>query len=120
MKRLLVVLSLVLNLEASGYNSLLFNGNCVTCHFEKESISAPSVIELQARYKDAFPNRKDFIKHMSTWVQYPKAETSIMHDAIKKYELMPELGYDLDTLRSIAEYIYDTDFENLQTDPKVR
>ena len=43
-----------------------------------------------------------------------------MHDAIKKYELMPELGYDLDTLKSIAEYIYDTDFKTLQTDPKVR
>jgi len=120
MKKLLVILCVVFNLEASGYNSLLFNGNCVTCHFEKESISAPSVIELQVRYKDAFPNRDDFIEYMSHWVQYPNAETSIMSDAIKKYELMPELGYDLDTLKSIAEYIYDTDFKILQTDPKVR
>ena len=120
MRKFVVMLILICNLEASGYNSLLFNGNCVTCHFEKESISAPSVIQLQARYKDAFPNRDEFIEYMSTWVQYPNAKTSIMHDAIKKYELMPELGYDLDTLKSIAEYIYDTDFENLQTDPKVR
>lgn len=119
-RKLVVILLVVLNMEASGYNSLLFNGNCVTCHFEKESVSAPSVIELQVRYKDAFPVRDDFIEYMSTWVQYPNAETSIMHDAIKKYELMPELGYDLDTLRSIAEYIYDTDFKALQSDPKVR
>ena len=120
MKRLLVVLVFILNLEASNYNSLLFNGNCVTCHYEKESISAPSVIQLQKRYKDAFPNRDDFIKNMSTWVQYPNADKSIMSDAIDKYELMPELGYDLDTLKNIAEYIYDTDFKTLQTNPKVR
>lgn len=119
-KKLVVILIFVFNLEASDYNSLLFNGNCVTCHFEKESVSAPSAMELQIRYKDAFPNRGDFIEYMSTWVQYPNADTSIMSDAIKKYELMPELGYDLDTLKSIAEYLYDTDFKTLQTDPKVR
>ncbi len=118
-RKIVVILLIVVNIEASGYNSLLFNGNCVTCHFEKESISAPSVMELQVRYKDAFPLRDDFIKYMSTWVQYPNAKTSIMSDAIEKYELMPELGYDLDTLKSIAEYIYDTDFQTLQTDPKV-
>ena len=120
MKKSLILLLIILNVEATNYNSLLFNGNCVACHFEKKSISAPSVIELQTRYKDAFPNKNDFIKYMSNWVQHPNADTSIMTDSIIKYELMPELGYDLDTLRSIAEYIYDTDFKNLQTNPKVR
>ena len=33
-----------------------------------------------------------------------------MSDAIRKYELMPELGYDLDTLEKISTYIYETDF----------
>lgn len=47
---------------------------------------------------------------MSKWVQYPKKETSIMKDAIIKYELMPELGFDLDTLEQISEYIYESDF----------
>ena len=120
MNKLLVILILVLNIEANDYKSLLFSGNCVTCHFENESISAPSVVELQKRYKDAFPQKDDFIKYMSTWVEHPKAETSIMSDAIKKYELMPELGYDIDTLRSIAEYIYDTDFKTTLTHPKTR
>ena len=47
---------------------------------------------------------------MSKWVFKPNAKTSIMLDAIKKHELMPELGYDLSTLREISSYIYDTDF----------
>ena len=120
MRQFVVILIVICNLNASNYNALLFNGNCVTCHFEKKSISAPSAMELQKRYKDAFPIREDFIQYMSTWVQYPNAQTSIMDDAIKKYELMPELGYDLDTLEKISAYLYDTDFEKLETDPKVR
>ncbi len=47
---------------------------------------------------------------MATWVQHPNAKTSLMNDAIKKHELMPELGFDLYTLKQIAQYIYNTDF----------
>jgi len=47
---------------------------------------------------------------MSDWVLKPKEETSIMLHSIKKYKLMPELGYDLSTLEEISAYIYDTDF----------
>lgn len=46
---------------------------------------------------------------MSEWVLKPNKETSIMHDMIDEYELMPELAYDRDTLEKIAEYIYETD-----------
>jgi cytochrome c551/c552 len=74
--------------------SLLFNGNCATCHHVNEAISAPSIIEIQQRYKKAFPQKKDFVKYMSNWVVKPKEETSLMQDKIKKYGLMPELGFD--------------------------
>ncbi len=47
---------------------------------------------------------------MSSWVLKPKEETSIMLDMIKKYELMPELGYDKDTLEIISSYLYDMKF----------
>jgi hypothetical protein len=33
-----------------------------------------------------------------------------MHDAIKKHGLMPDLGFDKETLRDISAYIYETDF----------
>jgi hypothetical protein len=33
-----------------------------------------------------------------------------MLDAIEKHELMPELGFDIETLKTISEYIYETDF----------
>jgi len=110
MKLWLLIFIFVLNLEANNYKSLLFNGNCTTCHFKNKAVSAPSIVELKKQYLSAFPDKKSFVDYMSKWVQYPNTETSLMTDAIKKYELMPELGFDLDTLKQISEYIYDTDF----------
>lgn len=109
-KTLLTTFLFVLNLQATNYDSLLFHGNCTTCHFETETVSAPSVVDFRERYISAFPDKKDFVAYMSTWVKHPKEETSLMHDAIEKHELMPELAFDLETLKTISAYIYETDF----------
>ncbi|MCW8838076.1 MAG: cytochrome C [Thiovulaceae bacterium] len=98
------------NLLSFDMGALLFHGNCITCHFEHKAVSAPSITEIQRRYKAVFPKKEDFVDYMTTWVVKPNAKTSIMLDAVKKYELMPELGYDEDTLRQISEYIFDNDF----------
>jgi len=98
-------------LFADNLGSLLFHGNCITCHNETKAISAPSALEIQINYLRAFPQKKDFIAYMSTWVVHPNKQTSIMLASIKKYELMPELGFDKSTIEIIAEYIYETDFK---------
>lgn len=59
----------------------------------------------------AFPKKGDFIKQMSIWVKNPNEETSIMLQDIKMYELMPYLHYDLESLKEISAYIYETDFD---------
>ncbi len=100
----------VFSLQANDFGSLLFHGNCTTCHFEMRTVSAPAVIDFKQRYITAFPDKEDFVAYMSTWVQHPNEETSIMRDAIDKHELMPELGFDLETLQIISAYIYETDF----------
>ena len=110
MKTILIIFLYIITLNASNYQSLLFHGNCITCHFETQTISAPSVQKFKSVYITAFPKKQDFINYMATWVQHPNANTSLMQDAIKKHELMPELGFDLDTLKQISEYIYNTDF----------
>ena len=110
MKIIIISFILFFNLYARDYKSLLFHGNCTTCHFKVKNVSAPSIINLKKRYKSAFPQKKDFINYMATWVEHPDKKTSLMDDAIQEYELMPELGFDLDTLKQISEYIYDTDF----------
>ncbi len=109
-KTLAFTLLCVSCLNAASLGSLLFHGNCITCHEETKAVSAPSVLEFRENYLRAFPKKKDFVEYMSEWVEHPNAETSIMLDAIKKYELMPELGFEKSTLEIIAEYIYVTDF----------
>ncbi len=98
------------SLSAADMRSLLFHGNCITCHDEHKSISAPSIDEIKENYLRAFPRKREFVAYMSRWVVNPNTDTSIMQDAIKKYELMPELGFDESTTRDIASYIYETDF----------
>ncbi len=92
------------------YPSLLYHGNCSTCHFETKSVSAPSIKLVRKHYMNAFPNRDKFVKYMSEWVYSPKKETSLMQGAIEKYELMPHLAYDKKTLEEIAGFIYDMKF----------
>ena len=105
----LLLLSFV-HLNAASLGSLLFHGNCITCHNELKDVSAPSIISVRENYLRAFPKKEDFADYMSKWVTRPNVEGSLMLDAIKKYELMPLLGYEESTLKIIAEYIYDTDF----------
>ena len=109
MKKIILLAFLYTQLFSS-YEELLFNGNCITCHKINKSISAPSIIMIQKRYKGAFLNKKDFVNYMSKWVLKPDESSSLMQDQILKYELMPELGYQVDVLQQISSYIYETDF----------
>jgi len=96
---------------ANDAGSLLFNGNCLTCHNETKTLSAPSVLEFKDRYMKAFQTKEQFVSYMSKWVKNPQEKTSLMHDAIKKHGLMPDLGFDMQTLIDISSYIYETDFK---------
>ena len=112
MKTLLLsfLLFTTLPLCADGLGELLFDGNCVTCHYKTQGKSAPAMAEVRSRYLRAFPQKKDFIHYLSEWVHHPSKENSIMLDAIEKHELMPQLAYEKEVLEEIAAYIYETDF----------
>ena len=94
-------------LDGADFKALLFNGNCTTCHFIDKAVSAPSMKEVQKVYKKAFPKKVDFINYMTNWVAHPNKDDSLMYYAIDKYELMPELAFEKDTLYEITEYIYN-------------
>ena len=108
--KLFLVLTLTTAIYATDDGSLLFNGNCITCHHPTKSISAPSMVEVRKNYLNAFSKKEDFIEYMSKWVKKPNEETSIMQYAVKKYGLMPELAFEMETLQEITSYIYNTDF----------
>lgn len=96
---------------ASSYSQLLFNGNCITCHEISTAKSAPSIIEIQTVYKNAFPQKRQFINYMANWVLFPNKESSLMQPAIEKYGLMPHLAYDKKVLKEIAAFLYEHSFK---------
>lgn len=102
--------------QTNNYGKLLLDGNCITCHHPTKSISAPSLKIIKQRYHEAFNQKEAFINYMVNWVYQPSTEGSIMHDMIEKYELMPQLGYDKDTLEKIATYIYENQIQPLNTE----
>ena len=110
MKTVLFFILLALHVEANDMNSLLYNGNCITCHKDTKATSAPSMLEIQTRYKSAFAKKEDFISYMAKWVENPSKDGSLMSDAVKKYGLMPHLSFDEQTLIDISTHIYETDF----------
>ena len=112
MKKIVFVLLSFIYIEASDFKALLFNGNCTTCHFIDEDKSAPSMKKVQTMYKKAFPNKKDFVNYMYTWVKHPNKQGSLLLEEIQKHELMPEIYFDDDTLKQIIEYIYDLDYKS--------
>jgi cytochrome c551/c552 len=97
-------------LNADSIGSLLFHGNCTTCHNETKTISAPSMVSVRKHYRDAFYKKKDFVKYMSIFVANPNKEISIMLQSVQKHGIMPHLGFEEEALKEIVEYIYDTDF----------
>lgn len=118
---MILLFLLTLSLDADSLKnhqngSLLFYGNCVTCHLQNKAVSAPSVAEIKQKYISAFAKKEDFVEYMSAWVHKPKEETSIMLESVNKYGLMPELGFEMDALRAISAYIYESDFSKIPED----
>jgi len=101
-----------LNLQADNLGGLLLNGNCTTCHFERKTVSAPSVVDFRKKYLKAYPKKDDFVKNMISFIKNPNPKKSLMPKAIKKHELMPQIAFEEDTLSIIVKYIYDTDFSS--------
>jgi len=109
LKRYLTIFLFLITFLTANENRLLFFGNCISCHGEIRKPSAPAMLEVKGYYLAKYPNKEDFVKHLANWVHKPNEENALVKDAIKKYNLMPYLSIDLDTLRKIATYIYEND-----------
>jgi len=110
MKVVLLLCGLSLTMYAISLGETLFNGNCVTCHKIDTPNSAPTIVEVQARYKKALPSKEAFVTFMAKWVEKPEAKTALMPEAIAQFGLMPELGFDNETLREIGLFLYEKRF----------
>jgi len=107
LKRLIILFLLLISSVFANENQLLFYGNCIACHGELGKKVAPHLSEVKGYYLVAYPEKEEFVTHMSEWISSPNEENAQHKEAIKKYKLMPNLAIDLDTLIKIATYIYE-------------
>jgi len=109
MKKLILLLLIVINSSTANEARLLFFGNCIACHGEFGKKSAPHLSEVKGYYLLAYPKKEDFVNHLASWVFRPNRKKSLLPKAIDRYKLMPYLSIDIDTLKKIATYIYESD-----------
>lgn len=92
----------------------LMENNCYVCHNPKtaeEAIIAPPMIAVKMHYISEDTSKEDFVNAMVEWSKNPSEEISKMPGAVKKFGLMPYQFYPEETIRQIADYMYENEIE---------
>ncbi len=92
----------------------LMENNCYVCHDPQASedrMMAPPMIAIKKHYISADTTKEEFINAMLDWSKKPSEEKSKMPGAIKKFGLMPYQFFPENTMRQIADYMFDNKIE---------
>jgi len=109
MKKSLLLIFLIIISTTANENKLLFFGNCIACHGEFGKKVAPHLSEVKGYYLLKYPKKDEFVTNLSKWVSKPNKQKSLLPNAVVKYNLMPYLAIEIETLKKIATYIYESD-----------
>jgi len=92
---------------------------CLSCHSDEpaygnhEGLTAPPFPGIVRRYKQAYPKKDDFIAAIVDYVKKPDSTKALMNGAIDQFGMMPPFPLPDDTLKVIAETLYDK-YGNMQ------
>ncbi len=92
----------------------LMENNCYACHNPntlEENMIAPPFVAVKMHYISEDTSKEEFIASMVAWSKQPSEEKSKMPGAIKKFGLMPYQFFPENTIREIADYIYESEIE---------
>lgn len=102
------------NLQQEHPGKKLMETSCYSCHSltaPENSRIAPPMIAIKNRYISKNTTKEEFVNDMQNWMKNPTNKNAKMHGAVKRFGLMPKLGYPEETIQEISEYIYDFDIE---------
>lgn len=89
--------------------------HCYTCHNPKSSshddILAPPLVGIKFRYQKAYPERADFIRHVTDFVHNPTKEKALMKGPVRRFGLMPKTALKEEEIKTLSAYIYDNEIE---------
>jgi len=103
--------------KSEGYK--LMEQKCFICHFvkpdpsKKGSMIAPPMLRVQQHYKPTYPNKEEFINKITEWIVNPSKQRTLMPGAVRKFDIMPKLGYSKKEIQLIAETLFEIDFGNI-------
>lgn len=92
----------------------LMENNCYVCHNPKaseEAMVAPPMVAVKMHYLSGDISKETFVQRFVDFLKEPSEANSKMPGAIKRFGLMPYQFYPEETVRQIADYVYDYEIE---------
>lgn len=107
---ILAVFSVAAQAETTaGNGAALYQKLCVSCHaLEGRPTIAPPIFGVKNHVIGAHSEREAFVDYVVNWVKAPNADAALMPGAVRKFGVMPTLGYDDAEVRIVAEWLYDS------------
>ena len=92
----------------------LMETNCYVCHSptasEKDRIGPP-MIAIKKHYIDGNTSKEEFVASMQAWIKNPNKEDAKMFGAVKRFGVMPKQSFPEETIKQIADYMFDNNIE---------
>ena len=92
----------------------LMENNCYVCHNPTASHDnrvAPPMIAIKKHYISSETTEEEFIASLQNFIKNPTEETAKMRGAVKRFGVMPKQAYPEETIKQIAEYLFENDIE---------
>jgi len=101
------------NLDLSKGFQLL-ETNCFVCHSPDADMDkrvAPPMFAIKKHYISESTTQEEFTRDLIAYVTNPVEENTKMPGAIRKFGVMPKMGFSEDQITQIAAYIFNTELE---------
>ncbi len=92
----------------------LLENNCYVCHSPTASESdriGPPMIAVKKHYISKNTTKQAFVNAMQNWIENPTQENAKMYGAVKKFGLMPKQPFPKETIKQIADYMFNNEIE---------
>ncbi|MCX7550344.1 c-type heme family protein [Xanthomarina sp. F2636L] len=92
----------------------LMENNCYVCHSPTASMEdriGPPMVAIKKHYIIENTSKEEFIADMLNWIKNPNEDDAKMPGAVKKFGVMPNTPYPEETIKQIADYMFDYEIE---------
>lgn len=101
--------------ESMSFGERTMKTYCFACHNPRTpdagKLIAPPLVAAKYYYQQEYPEKEEFIKAMSAYIQKPDESLSVNNNWITRFGLMPETFLTDEEVNSIVEHIYENPIE---------